>query len=643
MSENKAGAPAPSLFPEVQAEKLFRSLIDAVGDYAIFMLDTSGRVATWNTGAQRIKGYAPDEIMGQHFSRFYPQAAIDRRWPEHELEVARRVGRFEDEGWRVRKDGTTFWANVIITALRDEHGVLQGYGKITRDLTDRRRYEESLRESEERFRLLVESVKDYAIFMLGPDGRVLSWNAGAERIKGYAPAEIIGRHFSTFYPPEMVAIDWPEHELRVARAEGRYEEEAWRLRKDGTRFWANVVITAVHDRTGALQGYAKITRDLTQRKQIEALEDAGRKMDEFIAMLAHELRNPLAPIRNAVQVMRMFRLGDAKLEWCRDVIDRQVDHMGRLVDDLLDVNRITSGKILVVKTRIELSTVIDRALESSMPLVNEHQHRLEIDMPDEPVRLEADLTRLSQVFLNLVNNAAKYTPNGGVIRLTAKVENGEAVVRVRDNGLGIAPELLPKIFDLFVQGSRSLDRAAGGLGIGLSLVREIVRLHGGTISAVSAGAGQGSEFTVRLPLARVDPAEASKPSSGMRTTGAQRRILVVDDNRDAATSMALLLGAFGHEVHTVHDGASAIEQARTLRPDVVLLDIGLPGMDGYDVAARLRELDGLRDTVLIGITGYGQEDDRRRSRDAGFDHHLVKPVEIGILNDLLSTVVGRAA
>jgi len=643
MSENKAGAPAPSLFPEVQAEKLFRSLIDAVGDYAIFMLDTSGRVATWNTGAQRIKGYAPDEIMGQHFSRFYPQAAIDRRWPEHELEVARRVGRFEDEGWRVRKDGTTFWANVIITALRDEHGVLQGYGKITRDLTDRRRYEESLRESEERFRLLVESVKDYAIFMLGPDGRVLSWNAGAERIKGYAPAEIIGRHFSTFYPPEMVAIDWPEHELRVARAEGRYEEEAWRLRKDGTRFWANVVITAVHDRTGALQGYAKITRDLTQRKQIEALEDAGRKMDEFIAMLAHELRNPLAPIRNAVQVMRMFRLGDAKLEWCRDVIDRQVDHMGRLVDDLLDVNRITSGKILVVKTRIELSTVIDRALESSMPLVNEHQHRLEIDMPDEPVRLEADLTRLSQVFLNLVNNAAKYTPNGGVIRLTAKVENGEAVVRVRDNGLGIAPELLPKIFDLFVQGSRSLDRAAGGLGIGLSLVREIVRLHGGTISAVSAGAGQGSEFTVRLPLTRVAPAEAFKPSSGMRTTGARRRILVVDDNRDAATSMALSLGAFGHEVHTVHEGASAIEQARTLRPDVVLLDIGLPGMDGYTVAARLRELDGLRDTVLIAITGYGQEDDRRRSRDAGFDHHLVKPVEIGILNDLLSTVVGRAA
>jgi len=316
------------------------------------------------------------------------------------------------------------------------------------------------------------------------------------------------------------------------------------------------------------------------------------------------------------------------------------------VDDLLDVNRITSGKILVVKTRIELSTVIDRALESSMPLVNEHQHRLEIDMPDEPVRLEADLTRLSQVFLNLVNNAAKYTPNGGVIRLTAKVENGEAVVRVRDNGLGIAPELLPKIFDLFVQGSRSLDRAAGGLGIGLSLVREIVRLHGGTISAVSAGAGQGSEFTVRLPLARVAPAEASKPyksSYGMRTTGAQRRILVVDDNRDAATSMALSLGAFGHEVHTVHEGASAIEQARTLRPDVVLLDIGLPGMDGYTVAARLRELDGLRDTVLIAITGYGQEDDRRRSRDAGFDHHLVKPVEIGILNDLLSTVVGRAA
>jgi PAS domain S-box-containing protein len=637
MSEKPSGQLISPLFPSGQTDRLFRTLIEAVTDYAIFMLDPTGRVATWNTGAQRLKGYAADEIIGEHFSRFYPQSAVERGWPQHELSVARAEGRFEDEGWRVRKDGSTFWANVIITAVRDEQGGLQGFGKITRDLTERRRQEDTLRHSEERFRLLVDGVQDYAIFMLDTDGRIMSWNSGAERIKGYTPQEIIGRHFSTFYPPELIAVDWPAHELRVARAEGRYEEEAWRVRKDGSRFWANVVISALRDPNGTLRGYAKVTRDLTQRKQVEALREAGRKTEEFIAMLGHELRNPLAPIRNAVQVMRMFRLGNPKLEWCRDVIDRQVDHMGRLVDDLLDVNRITTGKILVVKEPMLLSAALARGVESSMPLLNEHRHRLEVVTPDVPIRVDGDLTRLSQVFLNLLNNAAKYTPEGGVVRLSSSVEDGEAVVRVRDNGIGIAPELLPKIFDLFVQGSRSMDRADGGLGIGLSLVREILRLHGGTISADSAGTDHGSEFTVRLPLLSEITAEALVDDAA-GASGPHRRILVVDDNRDAAASLALLLGNFGHEVHVAHDGEAALERARELRPDTVLLDIGLPGINGYEVAAELRQLEGVRNAMLIAITGYGQDDDRKRSSNAGFDHHLVKPVNPVVLNDLLAGV-----
>ncbi len=266
-----AGDASPAAAPEGmrRREEHFGQLVAGVRDYAIFLLDRDGNVATWNTGAERIKGYRADEIVGRHFSAFYPKAAVASGWPAHELAVADATGRFEDEGWRVRKDGSRFWANVVITALRDEAGRVRGYLKITRDLTDRKQAEEKLRLSEERFRLMVEGVKDYAIFMLDPEGRVATWNAGAERIKGYSAEEIIGRHFSAFYPEEAVARGWPDHELRRASAEGRFEDEGWRLRKDGSKFWANVVITALRDEHGVLRGYSKVTRDLTERKEAE--------------------------------------------------------------------------------------------------------------------------------------------------------------------------------------------------------------------------------------------------------------------------------------------------------------------------------------------------------------------------------------
>jgi PAS domain S-box-containing protein len=635
---NKDGK-RPQLVP-AQSSDLSRPLgllIETVKDYAIFILDPAGNVMSWNRGAQLIKGYTPDEIVGRHFSRFYPLAAIERGWPDHELRVARSEGRFEDEGWRVRRDGSTFWAHVIITALRDDAGTLIGYGKITHDLTDRRREQESLRQSEERFRVLVEGVKDYGIFMLDPDGRIISWNAGAERIKGYSAKEIIGRHFSVFYPPELIAAEWPAHELRIARTEGRYEEEAWRVRKDGSRFWASVVISAVYDQSGELRGFAKVTRDLTQRQRMEQLQQASRQMSEFVAMLAHELRNPLAPIRNAMQVMRLRGLEDPQLEWCRTVVDRQIAHLGHLVDDLLDVNRVTTGKIQLKREPVPMSLVIERALESSSPLIQERKHRVEVSLPEEPLVVQADSTRLSQVFLNLFNNAAKYTPENGSIQISGKAEGSYAVIRVRDNGVGIAPELLPKVFDLFVQGSRSLDRAEGGLGIGLTLVREIVRLHGGSVSVASAGVQQGSEFTVKLPLVTRTPHQMnSEQGTAAAIPARHRRILVVDDNSDSAESMALLLRASGHEVHTAHDGASALEQAHAHKPEIVLLDIGLPGMSGYTVAKRLRDIPELGAATLIAMTGYGQEEDRKRSRDAGFDHHLVKPVDLAVLSALLT-------
>jgi CheY-like chemotaxis protein/two-component sensor histidine kinase len=337
-----------------------------------------------------------------------------------------------------------------------------------------------------------------------------------------------------------------------------------------------------------------------------------------------------------MQVMAKRGLNDPQLEWCRELVDRQVANLSHLVDDLLDVNRVTSGKIQLKCAAVSLSRVMQYAVEASAPLMAERKHRLEVTLP-ETLLVEADTTRLTQVFLNLLNNAAKFTPENGLIQVHGKAEGGNAVVRVRDNGVGIGSDLLPRVFDLFVQGSRSLDRAEGGLGIGLTLVREIVRLHGGSVSVSSAGVQRGSEFVVRLPLRGV-AAEQRHHNSGGETSssGAKRRILVVDDNVDSAESMAMLLRAMGHDVHTAHDGASALEKADAHKPEIVLLDIGLPGMSGYAVGARMREVDALRKVRLIAMTGYGQEDDRKRTREAGFDHHLVKPVDLATLAALLT-------
>jgi PAS domain S-box-containing protein len=493
----------------VRREDSYRRLVEGIRDYAIFMLDPQGHVLSWNDGARRIKGYMPAEIIGKHFSVFYPQSALDRGWPAQELEMAARLGRFEDEGWRVRKDGSQFWANVVITAIRDEHGTLIGFSKVTRDLTERRATEERLRQSEERFRLLVEGVEDYAIIMLDPEGCVRSWNAGAERITGYSAGEIAGQSFERFYPPEDVAAGKPAAELRAALLNRRVEDRGWRVRKDGTRFWAEVVVTALHDEHGRLRGFAKVTRDLSEHKRIETLEERGRHLTEFLAMLAHELRNPLAPIRNAVAIMSVLPDTSPQIAWCRDVIERQAMHLTRLVDDLLDVSRITRGVLRMQGTPMNLNEAIHIAVEATRPLVNSRRHRLDVRLRDEPIVVNGDITRLTQVVINLLNNAAKYTPEGGAISLTETVEGDDAVVRVKDNGAGIPAGQIDHIFDMFAQGERTIDRSEGGLGIGLTLARRIVALHGGTLTASSEGAGRGSEFEMRLPRLRADaPADA---------------------------------------------------------------------------------------------------------------------------------------
>ncbi len=622
----------------LESDAVFRFLVDSVSEYAIFMLDPRGYVATWNAGAARIKGYTADEIIGQHFSTFYPEEDVLAGKCERELEVAEREGRFEDEGWRIRKGGGQFWAHVVITAVRAADGSLIGFGKVTRDLTAYRRAEQDRIErmaAEERFRLIVESVRDYALFMLDPTGHVATWNIGAKRIKGYDADEIIGKHFSLFYPPEAVATGICDLELEVAAREGRFEDEGWRIRKDGSKFWANVVISAVRDGAGKLVGFAKVTRDLTERKRGEderaallAAEQANRTKDEFLAMLGHELRNPLAPIVTALQLMRLR--GDRSTSKEQDVIERQVRHMSRLVDDLLDVSRITRGKIELRKEHLDVRGIVAKAIEIVSPLINERRHKLEIDLPERELVVDADADRLTQVFTNLITNAAKYTNPGGTVRITVAEQNGLVAVDVRDDGTGIDPALLPHVFELFVQGKQSSERATGGLGLGLTLVRKFVELHGGSVEAHSPGKGLGSTFTVRLPIT---DARRLQSTSGMRPLSYQiakqsHRILIVDDNEDARTLLAEVLESVGHKVCSVGDPHEALQRALTFKPQIAILDIGLPGMDGYELGARMLALMGETKPRLIALTGYGQANDRARSIAAGFDDHLVKPVDL---------------
>ncbi len=515
------------------------------------------------------------------------------------------------------------------------------------DTTERRQAEEARQESESRYTSLVKNIKDHSIFMMDLAGSISSWNTEAERIIGYAESEILGRNFSVIFTPEDLQRGLPGQELRLAREDGRAEDERWHVRKDGSRFWALGIVTPMHDATGHVTGFSKILRDMTERKcaelqlqeQAVALKQADRLKDEFLAMLAHELRNPLAPIRNSLHIMKQPGANGAMLQQVRDMAERQVQHMARLLDDLLDVSRISQGRIELRKEVVDVADLVNRTAEAIRPLVEERRHELTIALPYKPVRVEGDPTRLEQVLTNLVNNAAKYTDPGGHIWLTVERRGAEAVLRVRDTGIGISQDMLPKVFDLFVQAERRLDRSQGGVGIGLTLVKKLVELHGGTIEAASRGLGRGSEFVVRLSALAEE--SASLPKEDQRVGDTDRalpayRVLVVDDNVDAADSLAMLLRLVGQEVRVAHDGAAALTPPQDLCPQIVFLDIGMPGMDGYEVCRRLRRQPGTEKALFIALTGWGQDEDRRRSAEAGFDHHLVKPVEPVALMKLLA-------
>jgi PAS domain S-box-containing protein len=481
---------------------LWRRLVSATKDYAIFFIDAQGFVRTWNHGAELTKGYGRDEIIGRHVSTFYTAEDRERGLPGRLLELAAQDGRAEDEGWRVRKDGTRFWADVVVTALQAEDGRLEGFVEVTRDRTERRRVSEALRASEERFRVLVEGVKDYAIFMLDRHGYVATWNIGAERIKGYTAKEIIGQHFSRFYDPAEVATGLCDRELEIAAREGRFEDEGWRVRKDGTRFWANVVITGLRDASGQLAGYAKVTRDLTERRRVEEqririaqMQEAVRVRDEFLTIVSHELKTPLTALQLQLQsLLQRTDAMDQKVTSKLERANRSGDRLADLIESLLDMSRIATGRLVLDRETCDLAELVRQVAEDLRMAAAKAGSELELQLAG-PISGVWDRVRLEQVVINLLANAIKYGA-GAPITICLRLEEGEALLVVRDRGPGVPDSDRERIFGRFERAAST--RNYGGLGIGLYVTREILTAHAGSIRVENAPGG-GAEFIVRLP------------------------------------------------------------------------------------------------------------------------------------------------
>jgi PAS domain S-box-containing protein len=499
------------------------------------------------------------------------------------------------------------------------------------DITARRQAEAAVRASEARYRRLFESAKDGILILNEDDGKVIDANPFMEQLLGYTHAEFVDKELWEIGLFRDIAMS--QDAFRGLKAKGYIRYEDLPLQTKAGQTVDVEFVSNIYQEDGRAVIQCNV-RDISERKRMQdrlqqqtlELADAYRRKDEFLAMLSHELRNPLAPILNALHLLRLEGDGNPLQQKARSMIQRQVEHLSRIVDDLLEVSRITTGRVNLRLERLELRNILEQAIESTQPLIERQRHQLSVSLPTQLIWLQADATRLLQAFVNLLNNAAKYTDPGGHIRLTAEQQGSEVVVRVRDNGKGIPAELLPRIFDLFTQGARTLDRSEGGLGIGLALAHSIIEMHRGTIEARSAGLNQGSEFIVRLPIesAPLDPIEASSPANH-EAEGPALRILVVDDNRDMVDILELLLARSGYAVRIASEGRTALDIAREFQPQVVLLDIGLPGMDGYEVARRLRSLLP-NETLLIAITGYGTASDRHLAEEAGFDQHLMKPV-----------------
>ncbi|HTD28461.1 MAG TPA: PAS domain S-box protein, partial [Xanthomonadaceae bacterium] len=614
-----------------ETQIMMAAIVESSED-AIISKDLQGTIKSWNRGAERLFGYMSPEAVGRSITLIIPPHLIDEE--QTILKKLRRGERIEHfETMRVSKTGRQIDISLTISPVRDHEGRVMGVSKIARDITELKLARNVIAWEAQ----LLANVRD-AVVVTDLEGIVTHWNAGAQHLFGWTVEEALGRHYSERFPASARSSLAEELKAHATDIQWSGEYEAWR--KDGSRVWIDARISPFADAQGRLTGILGLAHDITERRRAEeALRDADRRKDEFLALLAHELRNPLAPLRNGLQVMRLAA-GDANaVAQARAMMDRQLGHMVRLVDDLLDLSRIGQNKMELRRILVSLKDVIDNAVETARPAIEAAGHELTVTSLTGDATLDADLTRLAQVFSNLLTNSAKYTERGGHIWLTTEQCANEVIVTVRDTGIGIPADALPTVFNMFSQVDRSNERATGGLGIGLALVKGFVEMHGGSVTARSDGRGKGSTFTVRLPLAEAAQSplvEKQRENEPVRARG--RRILVVDDNQDAARSMARVLSLRGDEVLAVHDGMEAINSVETFRPHVILLDVGMPQMNGYEAARRIREHDWGRNAVIIAVTGWGQEGDRIESREAGCDGHLVKPVDLQELEKLMTAL-----
>ena len=609
--------------------RLLASIVESSND-AIISKSLEGIIQSWNAAAERLFGFTAEEATGRHISMVIPPERIaEEDKIIASLKAGKRIEHYETE--RVRKDGQLINVSLTISPIRDDEGNVVGASKIVRDITERKRVERD----REMFVMVIETSTDF-IGMSDLNGIPFFVNrAGLEMIGLENLDEARRKTVQDFFFPE----DQPRimNEFFPSVLENGHGELEVRFRhfKTGEPRWMAYKVLTLKDAANEVIGFATVSQDITERKRLEDnlrvlaadLSETDRRKNEFLATLAHELRNPLAPMSNMLEVLKRADGNAEILKRAHETIERQLGQMVRLVDDLLDLNRITHDRLELRRSEVEFSSVIQQAVEVARPLIDAAGHHLTVELPDEPIYLNADRTRLAQVFGNLLNNSSKYTKPEGTISLRAERSGAEVVVTVKDNGAGIPADKLDSIFDMFMQVDRTSERSQGGLGIGLTLVKRLVEMHGGTIEPRSAGEGMGSEFEVRLPVLSAPTILPRSDGDALREAPAQRRILIVDDNRDSADSLSMLLEITNNKTYMAHDGVEALEAIEKYRPEVVLLDIGLPRLDGHEVCRRVRSQPWGKDIVIIALTGWGQDADRRKSQEAGFNGHLVKPVD----------------
>jgi two-component system CheB/CheR fusion protein len=654
-----------------QSQERFSAIVNQAS-VGVAQTRLDGEITFANTCYHALMGYGENELVGLR--------ALDLVHAADHAAMSALFGRlaqfgepFQCESRNVRKDGSFIWLHKSVTVLTDASGKPDSALIVCSDISERKAAEEALRESEERFRLMLENAVDYAIFSVDMGRCVKSWNTGAERLLGYTEAEILGRSADVIFTEEDRAAGAPEEEVRTALRAGRASDDRLHQRKDGSRFWASGALMPMHNGDGAVIGLVKVLRDQSEQRAAQqeveqsrselldalraneaarkALEAADAAKDRFLAVLSHELRNPLASISGAAELLAPVELLTPEQGRAARVIRRQASAMKVLLGDLLDVSSLRRGRLVLRRERVTAQGIVEAALEATDPLIEFGRHKLELDVSGDEILLDADPMRLTQVVSNLLSNAAKYTPDKGEIRLSLHANRGDAVFAVTDNGIGMDPETVETMFEMFTQSVHAHDRAAGGLGIGLALVRNIVELHGGTVTGESKGLGLGSRFTVRIPLAErrvaeTEPAQetpAAALSSAMAPVEAgPPRVLLADDNVDALWGMARMLSISGFSVKTADNGVDALRVAEHFRPDAAVLDIGMPGLDGHEVARRIRAQPWGRGMLLVAATGWSQPEDKLAALEAGFDEHLVKPVAATDVQRLLRARDGSA-